>query len=132
MAIAKIGLAGLGYIGRKHLVQLRSLGLSVITADPKLGSSDAEALGSTRHYADFLQLLETERPEAVVICLPTFLHRDSVIMALEHGAHVLVEKPFALCLPDIDDMMRAAEKTAAASWSHTFAGSWVRTSRRMS
>ncbi len=110
MAITKVGLAGLGYIGRKHLVQLRSLGLSVVTADPKLESADAEALGSTRHYADFQQLLVAEQPEAVVICLPTFMHRDSVIMALEHGSHVLVEKPFALCLPDIDDMMATAKK----------------------
>jgi UDP-N-acetylglucosamine 3-dehydrogenase len=106
--IKKTGIAGLGHIGRRHLAQYKALGLSVVTADPKVDAAEAKALGADAHYRNFVDMLLAEKPQAVSICLPSFMHRDNAIIAMEYGADVLVEKPLALELQDIDDMIVAA------------------------
>jgi UDP-N-acetylglucosamine 3-dehydrogenase len=107
--IAKIGIAGLGHIGKRHLAKYRELGLTAYTADPRMSRDEAIALGSTVHYSDFGEMLEHARPDAVSICLPSPMHRDSALTAFAAGADVLMEKPFALTLEDIDAMMAAAK-----------------------
>src|SRR5215203_4897722 len=49
----------------------------------------------TRHFADWRDALAL-RPDIVVVSSPPVAHEEQVIAALEAGAHVLVEKPFAL------------------------------------
>jgi predicted dehydrogenase len=49
--------------------------------------------------------------DAVDICLPTHLHREVALSALEHGKHVLCEKPMALTFADCEHMLEAAAKS---------------------
>lgn len=107
--VLKIGLAGLGHIGKRHLSHIRAMGLVAVTADPKVNHAEAEALGSSAHYGSFEEMLAAQQPDAVVICLPSHMHRDSTAMALQSGAHVLVEKPFALTGEDAAAMLAQAE-----------------------
>lgn len=107
--ISKIGVAGLGHIGKRHLVKYRELGLTAYTADPRTSRDEAVALGSSVHFSDFGEMLERAQPDAVSICLPSFMHRDSALTAFTAGADVLMEKPFALTLEDIDAMLSAAQ-----------------------
>ena len=44
--------------------------------------------------------------DAVSVCAPTSLHRDLVLQALEHGKHILVEKPFADSLMHGKEMVK--------------------------
>jgi predicted dehydrogenase len=46
----------------------------------------------------------------VIIALPTFLHRESVIRAAEAGKHIFLEKPMALNLADCRKMTASVEK----------------------
>lgn len=104
----KTGVAGLGHIGRRHLAQYKAMGLYCATADPKVEPAEALSLGADAHYNSIGKMLETETPQAVSICLPSFLHRSSAIEAMEHGADVLVEKPLALMQEDADAICAAA------------------------
>jgi predicted dehydrogenase len=59
-------------------------------------------------------MLQSERLDAVSITLPTHLHKDFSIKALQAGMRVLCEKPMALTLSDCDEMIavsKVAERT---------------------
>ncbi|MHC4899864.1 MAG: Gfo/Idh/MocA family protein, partial [Planctomycetota bacterium] len=59
---------------------------------------------------DPVRLLETERPDWVVIAAPPAHHRDLCLLALEHDAHVFCEKPFVESLEQVDEVIAAAER----------------------
>ena len=60
-------------------------------------------------YDDLDALLAAERPDVVLICTPPAVHRAQAVAALTAGAHVVVEKPPAPSLDELDDMQAAAE-----------------------
>src|SRR5436190_10500144 len=57
----------------------------------------AEAIRATYpdapYYADYLALLDSGDVDAVVTCVPHYLHPEMGIAALSRGIHALVEKP---------------------------------------
>jgi len=59
---------------------------------------------------DYQQFLNENDLDIVDICLPTYLHREYTVLALEAGKHVLCEKPMALTTKDADAMSEAAAK----------------------
>jgi len=125
----RIGLIGLGFMGRTHLenyARLEQEGLpiqvvAVCDADPaKLegrgaggGNIDTSAseldLERYAKYTDVSTMLANERLDAVDITLPTFLHRDVAVQCLRSGLHVLCEKPMAMSVGECRDMIEAAE-----------------------
>jgi predicted dehydrogenase len=71
----------------------------------------AEAVASphgARPTLNFSEILEDPVIDVVDICLPTDLHADFAVRALEAGKHVVCEKPMALNLADADRMIEAA------------------------
>lgn len=60
--------------------------------------------------ADYEAVLERTRPDAVVVAGPDHLHAEQTITALEHGAHVLIEKPLATNTADCQRIIDAAER----------------------
>lgn len=62
--------------------------------------------------------------DAVVICTPNKFHADLSIEALNHGVHVLCEKPMAMTTEECDRMIEATNKnckllTVAYHYRHT-------------
>jgi predicted dehydrogenase len=51
---------------------------------------------SVRTYSDYEKMIDSEKPEFVVVATPTKLHYAIVKYALERGIHVFCEKPFML------------------------------------
>lgn len=108
----KVAVIGVGSMGRNHarvyseLVEAELVAVS--DADPKLARSVAEKFGA-RFYADYHELLETEKPEAVSIAVPTVLHEEVGIAALEAGAHVLMEKPIAATVEEGQHLIAKAQ-----------------------
>ncbi|MEM6820676.1 MAG: Gfo/Idh/MocA family oxidoreductase [Verrucomicrobiota bacterium] len=52
-----------------------------------------EFFGFANHYTDYLEMIEKEALDAVVVLVPTFLHKQVTIDCLRAGLHVLCEKP---------------------------------------
>lgn len=94
----KVAVIGVGSMGRNHARVYSELAeaelVAVSDADSKLAQSVAEKFG-TRAYTDYRELLAQEKPDAVTIAVPTVLHEEVGLVALEAGAHVLMEKPIA-------------------------------------
>jgi len=110
----RVGLAGLGSMGRNHL---RVLGARpgcrlVAVADPVEEVLAAAVAGSdARGFADPLAMIAESDLDAVVIAAPTTAHLPLALAAIERGIAILVEKPLAAT---VDDARAIVEAAAAA------------------
>ena len=108
----KAAIFGAGFIAEFHVLGYIGAQEATLCAVCDVDEEKARALAQRfgcAWYTDAKELLEKERPELVSVCLPTYLHREYAVMALDAGAHVLCEKPFALTLEDCCVMQSAAE-----------------------
>jgi predicted dehydrogenase len=84
--------------------------LCVGAMDVDLGRAEklVELFGG-RAYEDIRDMLNQEKPDAVIVATPESQHLDAVIDAAQNGCHILVEKPFATTLDDADAMIKECE-----------------------
>jgi predicted dehydrogenase len=97
----KVAVIGIGSMGANHArvySQLNEVNLvAVADTNPQVTEVVSKHY-NTRPYQSYTQLLEQEQPDAVSIAVPTTLHEQVAISALEAGAHVLIEKPISATL----------------------------------
>ncbi len=62
-------------------------------------------------YSSIDEMLAKEKLDYVDIALPTYLHAENAIKALEAGCHVLCEKPMARTAEECASMIDASRKT---------------------
>ena len=62
-------------------------------------------------YDDLDAMLETERPDLVIVCTPDHTHDDIIVRALEFGADVISEKPMTTTAAKIDRIREAEART---------------------
>ncbi|GAB2703185.1 Gfo/Idh/MocA family oxidoreductase [Mucilaginibacter koreensis] len=69
------------------------------------------------------QLPEGERMDFITIVTPNFAHFAPAIMALEHGFHVVIEKPITLNLDEAKQLKQKVEETGLLlCLTHTYSG----------
>lgn len=112
----KYACIGAGGIARKkHLNGYSKLPEIELVAVCDSCRAAAEQLASDfgiRHvYTDYLEMLETERPDIVSVCTPNVTHRQITVDALEHGCNVHVEKPMALNAEETHEILAAAQRS---------------------
>ncbi len=103
---------GAGSIGRRHMANLRGLGVR------KLAATDTDAarlqtvideLGA-RGFADLDEALRIFQPNVVFICTPPAFHIDQAWSALRSGADIFVEKPLSHLLDGVAAFKAEADK----------------------
>ena len=62
-------------------------------------------------YGSYQKMFNSGDVDAVYISLPNQMHAEWSIKAMQAGVHVLVEKPMATTLKDMDDMIVTQQKT---------------------
>jgi predicted dehydrogenase len=109
--VARGVVVGAGFMGRTHasayLSRKDARIVCIVDRDREKAEAIAEASGCEVR-SDLSQALSDWPVDFVDVCLPSTLHRQAVTAALESHAHVLVEKPFAVSLEDVDAMIQAA------------------------
>jgi len=110
----RVGLAGLGSMGRNHLRILSGrsdLRLAAV-ADPMPAALAAAAdQTGAQGFAEPLAMVAEADLDAVVIAAPTTAHVPLALAAIDRGVAVLVEKPLAAT---IDEAMRIVAAARAA------------------
>ena len=108
----RIGVIGVGTMGSNHARVLAGLpGIQLVgVADPDRGQRDlvTRVLGCPA-VTEFEALLQLG-VDAVTIAAPTHLHHKIAIHCIEHGIHVLVEKPIASSVGEGREIIAAAKK----------------------
>ena len=69
----------------------------------------SEEVGST-YTLDWREVVEREDIDVVIVCTPPNLHAEISVAAMEHGKHVLCEKPLARTVEEGQNMVRVAQK----------------------
>jgi myo-inositol 2-dehydrogenase / D-chiro-inositol 1-dehydrogenase len=104
---------GAGRRGRAHGAAALTVPAVRIAAVCDPDESRAGALAAevgAQPFADWREALEAVRPGLVYVTSPPPLHTEQVISALEAGAHVVLEKPIALTMPEAFAIGAAAER----------------------
>jgi predicted dehydrogenase len=100
-------------MGRNHLRVLHDLdGAQLVgLADPDeaIAQKSARRFGVPA-YTDYRQLLDGVELDAVVVAVPTAMHKQVVLDALQRRLHVLVEKPIASTVEEGNDLMLTARE----------------------
>jgi len=110
----RIGIAGLGRLGRRHAENLsqRVPHAEVVAACSPVAEETAwarETLGVPATYDDYDRLLRHPGLDAAFLVTPTSLHAPQIVKALQAGKHVFCEKPLAL---DLADCLKVEEEAA--------------------
>ena len=88
------------------------LDLVAVADRDEAGRAEAtKRLAVPRSYADYREMLRREKPDLVGIA-PRWMDQrlEMVTAAAEAGAHIYMEKPFALTLADADRMVATVQK----------------------
>lgn len=109
----RIAVMGAGLIGMRHIQTILSMPQTadlVAVADP-LADPAALALGNAAWFRDAREMLETARPEAVVIATPNALHLQHGLACSERGIHFLMEKPVTTTLDEAETLVAAIRRS---------------------
>lgn len=107
----RVALVGAGFMGRMHGQVYGALeGVDLVHVVDKDAGRAAGVAGP--HGASTSATLDgVPEVDVVDICLPTDLHADFAVRALQMGKHVVCEKPMAISLAEADRMIEAARKS---------------------
>ncbi|HEU4608906.1 MAG TPA: Gfo/Idh/MocA family oxidoreductase [Chitinophagaceae bacterium] len=95
----KTGIIGIGKMGISHLSILGAhpdVEVAGVCDSSKMVLDAMEKYSPFPCFTDFRKMLDTAKPEAVVVAVPTKHHASMVRELLERGIHVFSEKPFCL------------------------------------
>ncbi|NJN82878.1 MAG: Gfo/Idh/MocA family oxidoreductase, partial [Caldilineaceae bacterium] len=109
----RFGLIGCGRVAPRHAQSMAQIDEANLVAVADLAAGRAEHFGQeygAAAYVDYRELLARQDIDAVSICVPSGLHAQVALDALDAGKHVLVEKPIAIRLSDADRMILAAKE----------------------
>jgi predicted dehydrogenase len=98
-----VAVLGQGSIGRRHAALLLEAGAEVVAYDPASGREMPEGVRPARSLEEALSTAV-----AAVVASPTIEHLLQARLALEHGCHVLVEKPLSTSTEGLEDLLAMA------------------------
>jgi predicted dehydrogenase len=110
----RIGVIGVGQIGKHHLNNYQKIEAAEIVAIADIDEAEANRVSGlfdiSHVYTDFRELLKRDDIVAVDVCLHNNLHMPATVAALQAGKHVYCEKPMAGAYCDAETMYRTAQE----------------------
>ena len=104
----RVGIIGLGIIGKVHKSVLTAMGENLV-AVCDIDKTVLSTYSKLNCYTDYKEMLAKECLDVVHICTPHYLHTEMILAALDKDIHVLCEKPMCIKAEDIP-LILAAEK----------------------
>jgi len=117
LRVALVGLGGMGNIHIDcHAANPKVEVVALCDLDVEKCKWPLERNGlpaDTPVFADFKEMIDTIKPDAVDISTPNDFHSIIAVYALERGIHVFCEKPDAINASEAQKMKEASEKSGA-------------------
>ena len=107
----KIGVVGVGHMGRYHvntLAHVKNCNLTAICDVNETGLTELAKTYSIEYFTDYEKFLT--KVDAVIVAVPTHLHFEFASKAIQMGKHVLVEKPITHSIPEAEKLFELADK----------------------
>jgi UDP-N-acetyl-2-amino-2-deoxyglucuronate dehydrogenase len=95
----RLGIIGLGQQGGAYANfikegQIRNMEIGAICdIDPDKKKRAEDAFPNVPFYSDYIEMIESGNIDAIVTCVPHYLHPEMGIEALKRNVHALLEKP---------------------------------------
>ena len=121
----RFALVGAGFIGRIHGLALAAVDrvfadgavacepTVLIDADAALAERLGRQLGFRQWGTDWREALDAV--DAVIVAVPSFLHREIALGALAAGKHLLCEKPVGRSAAEVDEIAAAAAQAEVST-----------------
>lgn len=118
--LLKFGIIGTGWIAESHAQVLKSMEDVEVTCMADLIPGKAEAFcekqgfdpKKVRFYKNHAELIDAEKDlDAVCVCTYNATHKECTVYALEHGVHVMLEKPMSVTIEEAEEMIAAEHKS---------------------
>lgn len=109
----RVGVIGCGRVSVMHLGSIALLPEAELVACCDIVRERAEAAAKkygAKAYSCYQEMMDTERLDAVHICLPHYLHSKAACYAFEKGINVLTEKPMDVDLKSAEKAVKTARE----------------------
>ncbi len=109
----RLALIGAGRIGQRHAQVASNLpGCAFVAiADPDPGAAGLAATHGTAFYQNIEEMLDSEKPDGVIVAVPTPLHEPVGTLLAARRVHMLVEKPITADQEGAGRLIAAAAAT---------------------
>ncbi|HCD81078.1 MAG TPA: hypothetical protein DEQ65_01830 [Ruminococcaceae bacterium] len=97
----KVALVGVGGISGAHIPAWEERRDAELVALCDIRAEQMEKYKNKHCYTDFDEMLKNEEIDILDICLPTYLHAEFAIKAMNMGINVICEKPVSLNAADV-------------------------------
>ncbi|MCQ2463290.1 MAG: Gfo/Idh/MocA family oxidoreductase [Clostridia bacterium] len=106
----KAGVVGCGGISGAHIPAWDKMDDVELIAVCDIREEKMQRYPGHKFYTDFDKMLDENEFDIIDVCLPTFLHCEYAVKAMNKGINVITEKPISLKLSDVDLLYSTAEK----------------------
>ncbi|RXG11285.1 putative dehydrogenase [Leeuwenhoekiella aestuarii] len=114
MKTIRWGIIGLGKIANSFATDLQQVTGSELYAVASRSQEKADEFGkkynASKCYSSYEELAEDPQVDAVYIATPHVRHHQDTLLCLTNGKAVLCEKPFAMNLAQVEEMISAAKE----------------------
>ena len=110
----KVGIIGCGFMGTMHANCYKNIeGVKIVAlADVRRECAEKLAEGTEAViFGDGRELIDNAEVDIIDICLPTYLHCEYALMAMDKVKYLFVEKPVALTREEGEMMIAKSEAT---------------------
>ncbi|MEI6580379.1 MAG: Gfo/Idh/MocA family oxidoreductase [Eubacteriales bacterium] len=110
----KVSLVGCGGISKTHIKTITELEQAKLISVADIDFERAkkvETQTGAKAYASLDEMLSGEKPDVLHICTPHYLHVPMALKALDMGINVLIEKPCAVSLEELETLRKAQKRT---------------------
>lgn len=112
LKVAMVGCGRISSVYREVFKTLKNDVEVVYAVDTKLEKAEdfAKDFEGCKALTDYKEILGTQL-DIVHIATPHYLHAEMAIDSMQHGHHVLTEKPMSITLKEADEMIKVADDT---------------------
>jgi predicted dehydrogenase len=106
----RVAVVGVGHLGKEHARVYAELPGVILAGVVDIRAEQAEKIArlyNTRYFLNYKEIIE--KVEAVSITVPTTLHYAIAKEFLQHGVHVMIEKPMTGTISDARDLINVSK-----------------------